>query len=214
MGEITIYEPGGDLDVAIVIGTYGLPEWEDRAHVLAQYLTRHLDFAQPQKIIVSNAQSLATARNDGAAEAGTEWLVFLDADDDLDNEFFQRADRAMGFDCEIVKVAVRGFNADGYIDPYPILGADFPFLYRNHLTIGCPVKTEMWKTVGGFDDEYPCLEDWAFWMKCDLAGARIRKAQDAVYLIGDNHKRSEYPDAFSVAVKIRTKFRVLYEERG
>lgn len=198
-----IYTPEIPTRVSLIIGTFGEASWAK------QGLQKAMDVfcvqTQAPETIWVHAETLAEARNFGAELATSEWLVFLDADDDLDHWFCRRlADD--GEDADVLHTSVRGFNQVGYIEQTPVFNLpQHPLITQNYLVIGSPVRASLFREVGGFD-EWECLEDWALWLKCQKAGARFGQLPQAVYLINDDHSRNT-GDQDTVARQIREKYR-------
>lgn len=200
-------------EVAVIIGTFGDDEWNDRGEQLL-IDTSVQQTVRPLVVHYHHADSLQKARNGGAelAPETVEWLVFLDADDELDSHFVETL-LEYEHDADILQTAVRGFtlNEDGWtrewLDPVPVLHRQkYPLKTTNYLIIGSPIRTDIFRSVGGFDD-WPVLEDWAFFLKAYNAGAKFGELYDAVYFINDNHARNRHPDIDNVARKIRVTYR-------
>lgn len=82
--------------ISVIIGTYGSSKWYDlawsRAHPSVDLTDEPVplvsrntgEYYWPStEIIVVHQETLAIARNEGAARAANPWLCFLDADDEL-----------------------------------------------------------------------------------------------------------------------------------
>lgn len=133
-------------------------------------------------IVVSTAETLASARNGPASWARTEWLCFLDADDELDVHYIEAMLRAQG---DVRQPATLGI-VDGREDPTPVVIPARPLHEANYIVIGAFVRTALFRQVGGFRD-LPAYEDWDLWIRCWLEGAAIGCAPDAVYRVHVNH---------------------------
>jgi glycosyltransferase involved in cell wall biosynthesis len=162
--------------VSIVIGTYGdLDYWDAVAE-------KAIDSAKNQtvaaEVIRSHGQSLQEARNYGAEEATGEWLIFLDADDELDLRYVEEMLTGTG---DIRQPATLGI-VDGVPDRRPVVIPPAPLLERNYLVIGSMCRRDIFLDVEGFRD-LECLEDWDLWIRMVLAGATIGCCADAVYKI-------------------------------
>lgn len=198
--------------VTVIIGTFGDPEWEERGYQL-KASTEFLQTVRPI-VVHSHRDSLREARNSGAeqAPATTEWLVFLDADDELDALFVETLIGYQG-DADILQTAVRGFSLseDGWtrewLDPVPVLHHQkYPLKSQNYLSIGSPIQADMFRSVGGFGD-WPVLEDWDLWLRCHNGGAQFDELYDAIYFINDAHSRNHHPEIDNIARQIRAKNR-------
>jgi GT2 family glycosyltransferase len=134
--------------------------------------------------------SLHQARNDGAAALASKcnWLLFLDADDELDTGYvaaMTTAALAVNAPC-ILRPATLGI-VDGVEDAEPVLIERADLRHANYIVIAAMVPATHFFAVGGFD-AYPILEDWALWLKLAKAGLPVVDVPQAVYRI---HVRSE-----------------------
>lgn len=206
-------------DVAIVVATFGSKEWEEEGDFAVSTLKAQTLTPSIVRLHLQHG-SLVQARNEAAwmaklDEAWTDdsWLVFLDADDALDPRFVEAVSAYDG-EADILQTAVRGFNYSEnglgvdmeFIDPVPVLHEQkYPLLRQNYLTVGSPIRSEMFFKVGGFD-EWPALEDWGLWLKCYNESAVFDELYEAVYLINDRHTRNLDPELDNIARQIRATY--------
>jgi glycosyltransferase involved in cell wall biosynthesis len=166
------------VDVTVVVATFGDETWERLAD------ERAVPSAEPQApVIRAHAENLSAARNLGLSQVETEWVVHLDADDELEPGYVD----AM----ETGTADVRGPMAH-YIGP----GRDHIWQPRvsghqhdcaaecleqgNWLLIGSAVRTDLIREAGGWR-EYPWSEDWSTWIRCWKAGGSFELIRDAIY---------------------------------
>jgi glycosyltransferase involved in cell wall biosynthesis len=71
--------------ISIVVATFGSEEWRDQGNRTAE-AAWELGAGSVVNVHLPEG-TLAQARNQGAEDASTEWLCFLDADDELDPGF-------------------------------------------------------------------------------------------------------------------------------
>lgn len=167
--------------VGIVVATFGN---RDRWKGLARkaLASTHNQTEPPDAVVWWHGEGLQDARNLGAAHIDTDWLIFLDADDELDVGYVAAMKAASG---DIRRPSTLGVYSDGTEDEEPVLipargdGLDT----GNYIVIGAMVRASLFHAVGGFDD-YPILEDWDLWRRMVKAGAIIGDAPDAVYRVG------------------------------
>lgn len=180
--------------VGVVIGTYGDRDtWEplvERARLSVAAQT-----VDPAILIHNHAVTLREARNYGAVDCeahvdgGVDWLIFLDADDELDPGYIEAMLAGTG---DIRRPATQGIHEDGTIEepamiPEPSLG----LRVRNYIVVGAMCRADLFFQIGGFDD-YEMLEDWALWRRMVAAGATVGDVPDAIYRI---HVRPESRNA-------------------
>lgn len=170
------------MDVTVCIGTYGDNSWRN----LAQ--DRAAESAQAPLIHV-HATDLCTARNQAAEEASSEWLCFLDADDELAPGYFDAMEQGSA---DLRGPAVK-YIVNGMARP-PKLWPEMDLTQGNYLVIGTLIRKDMFDRVGGFRD-YPLYEDWDLWLRCHLAGASIELIPDAIYVAhARKDSRNRAPD--------------------
>ena len=166
------------MDVTIAIGTFGDHQWIDLAR------ERAIPSAEAEAPVVHvHAGTLHDARNQALEHVGTEWVIHLDADDELEPGYV--AAMAAG------TADVRGPIAH-YIDG-PRTRHWQPRVYGhqhdctaeclrhgNWLLIGSAVRTDLLRRAGGWRD-FPWSEDWDTWIRCWKAGATFELIPKAVY---------------------------------
>jgi glycosyltransferase involved in cell wall biosynthesis len=173
--------------VDVVIATYGNADvWEvlaQRALASAEGQTRKPDAIY--RAHDSEGADLSTARNQAAADSNADWLIFLDADDELDVHYVDSMLAGVG---DLRWPSTLGV-VDGREDDYPVLlQPKEHILIGNHMVIGTMVRRELFTAVGGFRAGLPVLEDWDLWIRCLLAGGVARPCPAAIYRV---HVRSE-----------------------
>src|SRR5688500_13383139 len=103
--------------IGVVIATFGNRDaWE----TLARKATHSaLNQSQPADgVIWYHGDTLQEARNTGAERLGTDWLIFLDADDELDPLYVESMAGSSG---DIRQPSTIGFYEDGTEDSRPVL---------------------------------------------------------------------------------------------
>lgn len=174
------------MKVSVVIATYGEESWRDLA------LERAFPSAKDQgahEIIVGHDDTLTIGpvRNVLAGKASGDWLCFLDADDELAPGYLDAMRRAYEREREptlpdglLLTPAVQ-YVRKGRTDRPVFLDRRIPLAQDNWLVVGTLVSRRMFDLVGGFGDYPHGFEDWSLWAKCEKAGARIVKVQEAIY---------------------------------
>jgi glycosyltransferase involved in cell wall biosynthesis len=128
---------------------------------------------------------LHDARNDALELVDTEWICYLDADDELESGYFEAM--AAGT-ADVRGPAVRYVQGGIAVSP-----AGMPRVWGhthlcegtcltagNWLVVGSLVRADLVAKVGGWRD-FPIYEDWDLWLRCYLAGATFEACPAAVY---------------------------------
>lgn len=169
--------------VTVIVGTFGdEAAWKPLADRAVESAVQQT--VLPDELLWVHRDSLQEARNTGAEMAASEWLIFLDADDELDEQYIESMLRAPG---DLRRPMTLGVYEDGSEDDSPIFIPRKPLLEANYIVIGAMCRREQFLRLGGFDD-YPILEDWALWLKFALDDAEISDAHGAIYRV---HVRSQ-----------------------
>jgi GT2 family glycosyltransferase len=173
--------------VQILIGTYGEESWKDmawnRAYPSAYQQAETLCFHDPEGTI-------ASVRNELGATSSSEWLCFLDADDELAPGFIDAMEQALeqeGVAPLLFTPAVQQLRKNGSIRGKPFFfDRGIPLTDDNWLVVGTLVQRELFLSVGGFSDYPHGFEDFSLWSKCWRVGAQVVKVTDAIYRYWDN----------------------------
>jgi GT2 family glycosyltransferase len=108
----------------------------------------------------------------------SEWLVFLDGDDELDFHYNEAMVAGTG---DIRRPATLGI-VDGIEDDGPVMIPRSDMRYRNCVVIGAMIRRADFLAVGGFAD-LEALEDYDLWIRMIRAGARIGDVPKAIYRV-------------------------------
>lgn len=191
------------MDVTVIVGTYGGAEWPRLAEARAIPSVPRDVFS-----VHVHANTLHDARNEGALQATTEWLCFLDADDELEPGYFDTMSRATA---DLRAPAVR-YIRNGRPDKprmpqvaghtHACEAACLPA--GNWLVIGSLIRRELFMRVGGFRD-FAWSEDWDLWLRCHLAGATFESVPGAVYRA---HMRPRSRNRPPVEDRLRVHFEI------
>lgn len=183
------------MNVAVCICTFGKEEWAElamsRAYPSAlgqgatEILIEHDDDDSPG--------ALSRVRNLAASKVDTDWLCFLDADDELSKGYLRAMQAAFEKDADgeefmgdvigpsnrLLVPAVQYVHRT-HADLPVVLNRGLPLFEINRAVIGTLVGRNLFLEVGGFPEE-PVYEDWACWLACEAAGAQLVDVPAAVY---------------------------------
>lgn len=169
--------------ISIIITTYGEDSWQELAQERAVPSANAQNAAE---VVVHHAPDLTIgpARNQAATQATQPWLLFLDADDELEFGYVEAMENAVATTPRALRTlfqpAVRYVRKGRAPDPYVIPAKDLR--HDNFLVIGTLVHESIFKAVGGFSDYPHGFEDWALWAKCWKHGVAIVAVPEAVYV--------------------------------
>lgn len=167
-------------DVTIVIATFGDHSWID----LARERALPSALSQNVPVIMEHGTLLDDARNAGLLRVTTKWVVFLDADDELEADYIPRL---LSGSADLRAPSVRYIrNGRGETPRVPRVAGHHHLCVAgcltqgNWLVVGTLAPVDLLKQVGGWRD-FPWSEDWDLWLRCYLAGATVEAIPTAVY---------------------------------
>lgn len=187
--------------ITVVIPT--LPERADllaRAVASVRAQTLSADLAVE---VDEHREGAAAARNRALERVATEWVAFLDDDDEFKPNHLRACLRAAAL--MHADVVYPGYDVVGE-DPVNCFGLPFQarFLRQtNFIPVTTLCRTEAVLRVGGFQahpDEFgnPC-EDWGLWLALLDAGASFRHLPQRTWIwhirAGTTHRHPEVNDA-------------------
>lgn len=183
-------EPG-PFDVAVIVPVFGAPLYREFAETRALPSIERQTY-RPVQVIQPTGSDVAAARNFGAQFAHTEWLCFLDADDELDETYLEHMSRGTA---DLRGPATTFHKPTGVEGPLLVPARDLED--SNYLVIGTLIRKALFDEVGGFRD-WPIHEDYDLWLRCARAGASIEQIEGAVYHV---HERVRSRNAKSLSYK-------------
>lgn len=166
------------MDFTVCVGTFGDAEWDRLAK------QRAIPSAKSQApVIHAHADTLAQARNAALEQVETEFVIHLDADDELELGYVEAMSKGTA---DLRAPRIRQVR-DGKV------GSPFmPRVWAHHhdctaeclrqgnwLIIGTAVRTELAQGVRW--EEWGWSEDWAFFARCHEAGGTVEAIPQAIY---------------------------------
>lgn len=173
------------MTVGVVIASYGNSKWKSLAEQRALPSVESQGFDRVVSMHLDDG-TLAMARNYGQQFCDTDWVVFLDADDELDKEYLSEMRKKIEtVDFEnVVLVPSVSYVRRGKRQR-PMMWPETDFKTANWVVIGAAVQTKTFLRTGGFM-EYGMYEDYALWAKAHSQGAVFVKVPEAVYVAHQN----------------------------
>lgn len=152
------------MDVTVCVGTFGHRDWVDRAH------DRAIPSAVRQgcPVIFRHETTLADARNAAIRAARTEWVIVLDADDEMDDGYVPAL--AAG-SADIRVPALIEVHPDGSCTEVPLAGRDIE--HTNPIPVSAMARRADMLAAGGFQP-WRAYEDWALWLTMVRRGATVQ----------------------------------------
>lgn len=171
-------------DVTICICTYG-QGWSFKG----KELCKQLDVTFPDVLKVAyheNDGNLTSVRNTALKMVPSEYVIFLDADDCLADNYIEEMIKGTA-DIRVpsVQYLSRGNRLDPYVPRVSACSHKLPcgpqcLPWGNYLVIGAMARTEALRAVGGFRD-WPMYEDWDLWARCWINEATFENIPEAIY---------------------------------
>lgn len=178
--------------ISVVVSTFGDESWKGLAQRAIDSALRQSMAAED--VYYNHCDTLHEARNLGAEQAKGDWLVFLDADDELDYSYIEEMHRVIldeGYSRPwLVQPHTLGVQG-GKEDPHAVLIPKRNLIDANYLVIGTAVRRDQFLRVGGFRD-LPLYEDWDLWLRCVMDGAKVTSSL-AIYRIHVNDNSRNMP---------------------
>lgn len=199
-------------DVTVITGTYGDPSWIELAEQRAGMSVQ----AEGVPWIHVHAESLHDARNQALECVGTEWVIHLDADDELEPGYID----AMLAGSADVRAPMLNFRTGRRLQLWrpQVFGHRHDCTVEcvtsgagNWIAIGAMVRTDLVREAGGWRD-WPVYEDFDLWMRVLLLGATAELVTGAVYRA--HVRRGSRNRGPSSEVKNRTHWQIVEANLG
>ncbi len=180
--------------VQVIIPLFGnVSLWKERVERAANSVVNQKNVGMQFHVTISVSDNLQYARNSPAFGSKMDSIIFLDADDTLDENYISEMLKMEG---DIISPAAHRHYENSRIDKEQYWYNPIPLIQRNYIVIGAMIKTELFKRLGGFSD-LPMLEDWDMWLRAEELGATFCHCPKAIYQIhvneeGRNKNQMEY----------------------
>jgi len=156
-----------------------IPIWGDKYN---EYLKECLECVCNQThknieiIIVNNATDLPTARNNGIKIAKGKYVLCLDADDLISENYL---DKCLEIPYDVVGGAIQEFG--DYIK-FTHIEQTNDFTEYNKMHSTALYKKTLWEDVGGYDEAMKGgYEDWDFWHRASKKGYKFYMIDEPLF---------------------------------
>jgi glycosyltransferase involved in cell wall biosynthesis len=168
-----------------VIGTYGDASWEALAKERA---LPSAEAVNPYEILIGHDPegSVATFRNRLAEKAKGDWLLFLDADDAISENYLLAMSAVWGKQASrngtpTLLTPATSYVRSGGRRPRARVIPRADLRYMNWLIVGTLTPRSLFEELGGFRDWPHGLEDWDYWTRAERRGVEIVEVPKAIY---------------------------------
>lgn len=139
------------------------------------------------KFIQQQNAGASAARNAGIKKAKHDWLLFLDADDWIREDYFEKMIAVLENDpsvdvvhCGWTRIRKKGtISKENYggeqPDMFPSLAHYCPFAIHS-----CIVRKKIIEDVGGFDTSFKTCGDWDLWQRVARTGAKFQMVKETM----------------------------------
>jgi glycosyltransferase involved in cell wall biosynthesis len=176
-------------------------------------------FGEHVRVIHQTNTGLPGARNRGAAEARTEYLAFLDADDTIDPDFVRKLADAieLAADPAVSHAYCQETLTDRAHGTWRVPDWDPELLLITNLhPVTCLVRRDVFEALGGFDASMTRgYEDWEFWVRCAANRYRAVRVAEPLFFWRRHSQDTMIHDAVTrhdqLYAQIIERHRDLYE---
>jgi hypothetical protein len=141
---------------------------DDSVAVIAKY---------PVKLIQTQNHGVACARNEGAKNATGDYLLFLDADDELAPDYIEKTIKEVG---EVVYTDIQFIGDANFINSQPDYTPEEMKKWQVVPSSCALIDRHIWELVGGFDNK-EIYEDWGFWLRVSQAGFDFKHIKEPLF---------------------------------
>ena len=202
---------------------------DDTLQVLHAFKEEHENDDFKIDVVEEHTPGACAARNTGAKLVESEWLMFFDSDDTMDDclvaKYVEKILQRKG-EVDVVTTNV-DFNKNGRVSHAYFARKDF---MENHIFHACLstqryiMRRSFFERAGGWNNEVKCWNDWELGIRILLQEPRVAVLEDGIFVhinvhdesitgvkYSHNHERRE--DAISIAVHVVESSQYVQKQR-
>lgn len=154
-------------------------KWVDRAYESALLQTVPCSI---RVIVDRDGRGAGWARNEGLRDTDTDYVVFLDADDEIASDFVER--------CQRVRRRQHYVYTDWFEDQTPRVAPDCAWVNRTWHPVTTLLPTRFVKAIGGFDEQLAAAEDTDFYIRLNRSGVCGQRLGESLFIYHADGQRA------------------------
>ena len=187
--------------VAVVIPIYGDTDFWERMAINAHRSCEDQTFMNFQ-LVYSKGENITECRNKALENVNTEYLIFLDADDELHPTYIEEMLKG---NADIRVPSVHRHYENGHLDTDQTHYQPKDLMTGNYIVVSAMIRTSLFKQLGGFHD-YDTLEDWDLWLRAEEAGATFEQIPNAILKVNKRlGSRNSNKSFYEILDKAKTR---------
>ncbi len=165
------------------------------------------------KLYTKTNSGPAATRNYGFDQSNGQFIVFLDGDDKLHEEFVEEYFNAFIQHPNVNLVYSNAEYFEGKTGPWHIIDYNKDdLLISNSIPIFAMISAETFEKAGKFDENLPCLEDWELWIRVLAKNKNVYKIDKSLYYYRKRIEKNSLTDNIDFHAKSIIYYHYIYEK--